>query len=60
MSRNKEGQAIFAIGNAIRIAQSLGLHRALSSHKHAQEQNFVARHYQLRQCVWWVCYCLDK
>jgi hypothetical protein len=60
MNQNKEGQAVFAIGTAIRMAQSLGLHRALSAHKAAIELTFVEKNYHLRSCIWWTCYCLDK
>lgn len=60
MNCNKEGQAILVTGNAVRIAQSLGLHRALASHLHPHERGFVQQDYQLRTNVWWVCYCLDK
>ncbi|KIW18217.1 hypothetical protein PV08_02505 [Exophiala spinifera] len=59
-NQNKEGQAIFAIGTAVRIAQSLGLHRPLSAHKEIIELRFVQKNYRLRSCVWWTCYCLDK
>lgn len=60
MNQNKEGQAIFTIGTAIRMAQSLGMHRALSAHKEVIELNFIEKDYHLRSRVWWTCYCLDK
>jgi hypothetical protein len=60
MNCNKEGQAILAIGTAIHIAQSLGLHRSLSIHKHPHERGFVQKNYNFRTCIWWTCYCLDK
>ncbi|PYI10265.1 hypothetical protein BO78DRAFT_426853 [Aspergillus sclerotiicarbonarius CBS 121057] len=57
---NKDGQAILAVGTAVRIAQSLGLHRGISAHKQPYERGFVEKEYHLRASVWWVCYCLDK
>ncbi|KAJ5759690.1 hypothetical protein N7520_006846 [Penicillium odoratum] len=60
MHGNKDGQASLAVGTAVRIAQSLGLHRRLAAHKHPWERGFVEREYNLRTRIWWVCYCLDK
>ncbi|PWY80309.1 hypothetical protein BO94DRAFT_626109 [Aspergillus sclerotioniger CBS 115572] len=57
---NKDGQAIIAVGTAVRIAQSLGLHRGISAHKQPYERGFVEKEYHLRASIWWVCYCLDK
>ncbi|PYH93143.1 hypothetical protein BO71DRAFT_7372 [Aspergillus ellipticus CBS 707.79] len=45
---------------ATRIAQSIGLHRSLSTHYHPHELQFVMKEHNLRDCVWWLCYCLDK
>jgi hypothetical protein len=60
MNSHKDGQAILSIGLAIRIAQSIGLHRSLAAHKHPYEKEFVRKEHHLRNCVWWTCYCLDK
>ena len=60
MHCNKDGQAMLAVGTAVRISQSLGIHRSLSAHKQPRERGFVEKEYHLRSRVWWVCYCLDK
>ena len=60
MSQNRESQAVFTIGTAIRMAQALGLHRALSAHKEIIELNFIVKDYHLRSRVWWSCYCIEK
>ncbi len=57
---HKEGQAILVVGAAIRIAQSLGLHRSLQAHTHPHEKNFIQKEHNLRNKIWWTCYCLDK
>ncbi|KAL3475854.1 fungal-specific transcription factor domain-containing protein [Aspergillus californicus] len=56
----RENQAHLNIGIAARIAQSIGLHRSLSTHNHPHEFGFVLKEHSLRSCIWWVCYCLDK
>jgi hypothetical protein len=60
MNFHKDGQAILCIGSSIRIAQSIGLHRSLAAHTHPYEKEFVRKEHNLRNCVWWACYCLDK
>ncbi|KAL4803982.1 fungal-specific transcription factor domain-containing protein [Aspergillus unguis] len=60
MNSHKDGQAMLAVGTAVRIAQSIGMHRRLSSHTQPRERRFIAQEYSLRTRIWWVCYCLDK
>jgi hypothetical protein len=62
-ARNKDGAAWQTLGQAIRIAQSIGLHRRVDwgvactpgnyVHKDEEEEELGAR-------VWWTCYCLEK
>uniref|UniRef100_L7JBG1 Zn(2)-C6 fungal-type domain-containing protein n=1 Tax=Pyricularia oryzae (strain P131) TaxID=1143193 RepID=L7JBG1_PYRO1 len=52
--------AYLAIGSAVRMAQSIGLHRRLAAHKRPQELVFVQKDIGLRSRVWWTCYWLDK
>ena len=60
--RNKDGAAWQTLGQAIRIAQSIGLHRrvdcgVISTPKmHVHED----REERLGSLVWWTCYCLEK
>ncbi|KAI6355262.1 hypothetical protein MCOR25_008276 [Pyricularia grisea] len=60
MNLHRDGQAYLAIGSAIRMAQSIGLHRRLAAHKRPQELVFVQKDIGLRSRVWWTCYWLDK
>ena len=61
-ARNKDGAAWQTLGQAIRIAQSIGLHRRLDSsivqtpRKEDQENGDE----DLSSRVWWTCYCLEK
>jgi hypothetical protein len=60
-SRNKDGAAWQILGQGIRIAQSIGLHRRVDgevvenpgSVKILDNSDWDAR-------VWWTCYCLEK
>ncbi|PYI02718.1 hypothetical protein BO78DRAFT_422282 [Aspergillus sclerotiicarbonarius CBS 121057] len=60
INTGRDGQALLTIGIATRIAQSIGLHRSLSTHYHPHELQIVLREHTVRNCVWWLCYCLDK
>ncbi|KAL4807430.1 fungal-specific transcription factor domain-containing protein [Aspergillus unguis] len=60
INAGRESQAHLNIGLAARIAQSIGLHRSLSTHNHPHEFQFVLKEHNLRSCIWWACYCLDK
>ena len=51
--RNKDGSAWDVHGQAIRLAQSIGLHRKVLP-VHASDDP------ELDSRVWWVAYCLDK
>ncbi|KAG9856768.1 hypothetical protein KCU98_g1290, partial [Aureobasidium melanogenum] len=56
--RNKDGAGSQALGQAIRILHTLGLHRKLNGYgKLAQEQTKSLR---LGVQVWWSAYCLDR
>ncbi|KAJ3516731.1 hypothetical protein NM208_g14805 [Fusarium decemcellulare] len=49
--RGKEGQSWHLLGQSIRIAHSLGLHRHISSSKPKTE---------LHSRIWWTCYAFEK
>lgn len=56
--RNKDGAGSQALGQAIRILHTLGLHRRLNSHdKSDREQTESLR---IGVQVWWSAYCLDR
>lgn len=56
--RNKDGAGSQALGQAIRILHTLGLHRKLNGHdKPDQEHTGSLR---LGVQVWWSAYCLDR
>ncbi|KAJ0311117.1 hypothetical protein COL516b_001820 [Colletotrichum fioriniae] len=66
--RSKEGQGWQTLGQAIRIAHSIGLHRHAST-RHSRNQpdtgaSTASPGYQanrkLNSQVWWVCYTLEK
>ncbi|EXF85178.1 fungal specific transcription factor domain-containing protein [Colletotrichum fioriniae PJ7] len=66
--RSKEGQGWQTLGQAIRIAHSIGLHRHAST-RHSRNQpdtgaSAASPGYQanrkLNSQVWWVCYTLEK
>jgi hypothetical protein len=52
--RHKEGAAWQVLGQAIRIAQSVGLHR-----QHLNDGSAQSHDEQLDARVWWACYCLE-
>ncbi|CAH0026359.1 unnamed protein product [Clonostachys rhizophaga] len=56
----KDGQAVLCIAFAAQMAQSVGLHRSLFIYRHPCEIAFVLRDHDLRNRIWWTCYCLDK
>ncbi|KAL1638614.1 hypothetical protein SLS58_008732 [Diplodia intermedia] len=53
-TRHKEGVAWHVIGHAIRMAQSLGLHR----HQGSQEDTIPDM--ELDRNIWWSLFCLEK
>ncbi|KAH0005601.1 hypothetical protein KCU72_g16558, partial [Aureobasidium melanogenum] len=56
--RNKDGAGSQALGQAIRILHTLGLHRKLNGYgKLDQEQTESLR---LGIQIWWSAYCLDR
>ena len=55
MGRNKEGAGFYALGQGIRIAQSLGLHR-----NHQSEQMSDSPQGNQATTVWWCAYCLER
>ncbi|KAK8116751.1 uncharacterized protein PG998_005032 [Apiospora kogelbergensis] len=62
--RGKEGQGWHVLGQAIRTAHSIGLHRHVSSHdtrprSAATEPGYKAD-LQLHGRLWWTCYSLEK
>jgi hypothetical protein len=56
----KDGQAWHIIGHAIRMAQSIGLHK--SATKHPSEDGFTLGHQPetLRERLWWSLFGLEK
>ncbi|KAM3066787.1 hypothetical protein ACMFMG_011856 [Clarireedia jacksonii] len=52
--RHKEGAAWQVLGQAIRIAQSVGLHR-----QHLNDGMAESHGERLNARIWWVCYCLE-
>jgi hypothetical protein len=56
----KDGQAWHIIGHAIRMAQSIGLHKSAS--KHPSEDGFTFGHQPetLRERLWWSLFGLEK
>ena len=55
MGRNKEGAGFYALGQGIRIAQSLGLNR-----NHHAEQNSNSAESDQLTTIWWSAYCLER
>ncbi|KAJ5656713.1 hypothetical protein N7507_008663 [Penicillium longicatenatum] len=55
----KDGQAWHILGHAIRVAQSIGLHKAATN---ASEQKFTlgAGSQSLQERAWWSCFALEK
>lgn len=61
--RNKEGQAFQVMGQALRIAHSIGLHRNISRYgirdcSHADQSRTDEQALHAR--IWWVCFSLEK
>lgn len=54
MGRNKEGAGWSTLGQAIRMAYSLGIHR-----KHQSNAQDVFETEQIRR-TWWIAYCLER
>ncbi|KAK8078863.1 hypothetical protein PG994_002670 [Apiospora phragmitis] len=61
--RGKEGQGWHVLGQAIRTAHSIGLHRHISTHdtrpRRGTEPGYKAD-LQLHGRLWWTCYSLEK
>ncbi|KAK8063621.1 hypothetical protein PG996_008273 [Apiospora saccharicola] len=61
--RGKEGQGWHVLGQAIRTAHSIGLHRHVSTHdtrpRRGTEPGYKAD-LQLHGRLWWTCYSLEK
>ncbi|KAK8000960.1 hypothetical protein PG991_013182 [Apiospora marii] len=61
--RGKEGQGWHVLGQAIRTAHSIGLHRHISTHdtrpRRGPEPGYKAD-LQLHGRLWWTCYSLEK
>ncbi|KAK7993682.1 g protein-coupled receptor protein [Apiospora arundinis] len=62
--RGKEGQGWHVLGQAIRTAHSIGLHRHISSHDTRPRRGTTEPGYkadlQLHGRLWWTCYSLEK
>lgn len=58
-SRNKDGCARQILGQAIRIAQSIGIHRNHDDFKTAPKANHYALNQHLDFQIWQTCYCLE-
>lgn len=61
-ARNKDGAAWQTLGQAIRIAQSIGLHRRVDSGiiRTPGNETHKGDDVKLGSSVWWTCYCLEK
>lgn len=61
-ARNKDGAAWQTLGQAIRIAQSIGLHRRVDSGIVYTPETRVRDDdgEEIGSRVWWICYCLEK
>lgn len=57
-----EGQGCQTLGQAIRIAQSIGLHRYIQSKdvRSTEESNYRTQDNELHARVWWSAFSLDK
>ena len=60
LEAGKDGQAILCIAFAAQMAQSIGLHRSLFIYRHPREIAYILKDHDLRNRIWWTCYCLDK
>ena len=52
----RDGQAWYVVGQAIRLAQSLGLHKRLP----ASAQGGYRANHDLHRRLWWSCFSLEK
>ncbi|CAI6093605.1 unnamed protein product [Clonostachys chloroleuca] len=60
-SWGKDGQAWHIVGQAIRISQSLGLHKLVMRHSPVKAQGTPYKHSDtLGERLWWSCYALEK
>ena len=57
--RHKEGAAWQVLGQAIRIAQSVGLHHRFKGTISSTENHEKLKSEQLDARIWWTCYCLE-
>lgn len=57
---SKDGQAWHLNGQAIRTAQSLGLHKSINKHLSAQKLDIGHKSQTLHERLWWSCYALEK
>lgn len=60
--RNKDGASWGTLGQAIRMAQSIGLHRYIAPSSSLQNIQSVAaaKRADLYSRIWWVAYCLER
>lgn len=56
----KDGQAWQVTGHAVRIAQSLGLHRYIRGQMGSSGIEGLQAQHDLKKRVWWSCYALEK
>ena len=61
-ARNKDGAGWQTLGQAIRVAQSIGLHRRVDSSivRTPGNESLQAGDEELGSRAWWICYCLEK
>jgi hypothetical protein len=60
-SRNKDGAAWQILGQAIRVAQSIGLHRHVDGEVVENPSSVkILGNNDLDARAWWTCYCLEK
>ncbi|VUC24489.1 unnamed protein product [Clonostachys rosea] len=60
-SWGKDGQAWHIVGQAIRVSQSLGLHKLVMRHTPVKAQGTPYQHSDtLGERLWWSCYALEK
>ncbi len=60
-SRNKDGASWGTLGQAIRMAQSIGLHRQISSSNNSDSrQPRTEEQADLHARIWWTAYCLER
>ncbi|CAH0037955.1 unnamed protein product [Clonostachys solani] len=60
-SWGKDGQAWHIVGQAIRVSQSLGLHKLVMRHSPVKAQGTPYQHTDtIGERLWWSCYALEK